>query len=202
MVARIDALYTAPAEGEPMAEHDRVTLVSGGVEGDRYSRGTGYYSPFDVCAVTLVDAAALETIRDEHGIDLADGRHRRNVVVRGADLDELLGATFRVGTASADGSGTNRPGDDALRDGTRPGDDSAPGAVLRGTRPRPPCAHLEMVAGEEGVARALRERRGGICAEVVDPGTIGVGDDIVVLEADPRSEGRRIAERLRGSHGE
>ena len=84
----------------------------------------------------------------------------------------------------------------------RAGDDPGPGAVLRGTRPRPPCAHLEAVAGEEGVARALRELRGGICAEVVDPGTVAVGDGIEVLEADPRSEGRRIAERLRGSHWE
>ena len=67
MSGRIDALYTAPEAGEPMANHDRVTLVSGGIEGDRYLRGTGYYSPFDVCEVTLVDAAVLETVRDDLG---------------------------------------------------------------------------------------------------------------------------------------
>ncbi|MXR40829.1 MOSC domain-containing protein [Halobaculum sp. WSA2] len=189
MPASVEALYTAPGEGDPMVEHDRVTLVSGGVEGDRYLRGTGYYSPFDVCAVTLVDAAALESIRDDREIDLTDGRHRRNVVVRGVDLEDLLGATFRIG------------GTDAARS-TGGGAETGSGAVLRGTRPRPPCAHLEDVADEEGVARALTGRRGGICAEVVEPGQIAVGDAIEVVEADPRSEGRRIAERLRESHGE
>jgi len=191
MPASIEALYTAPAEGEPMVEHGRVTFVSGGVEGDRYLRGTGYYSPFDVCEVTLVDAATLEAVRDDRGIDLTDGRHRRNVVVRGVDLGDLLGATFRVG--GEDDGDHERGGEDGK---------AAPGAVLRGTRPRPPCAHVEEVAGEEGVARALTGRRGGICATVVEPGPVAVGDVIEVVEADPRSEGRRIADRLRESHGE
>ena len=62
--------------------------------------------------------------------------------------------------------------------------------------------HFEEVAGEEGVARALTGRRGGICATVVEPGPVAVGDVIEVVEADPRSEGRRIADRLRESHGE
>ncbi|WP_284013528.1 MOSC domain-containing protein [Halobaculum litoreum] len=159
-----------------MVDHDSVRLVDGGIEGDRYRDGTGYYSPYDVCEVTLVDAAALDTIREETGIDLTDGRHRRNVVVRGADLDELLGATFRLGDAET-------------------------GAVLRGTRPRPPCTHVEQVAGEDGVARALKGRRGGVCADVVDPGRVAVGDGVAVLEDDPRSEGRKIVDRLRESLG-
>jgi MOSC domain-containing protein YiiM len=198
MPARIDALYTAPDAGEPMTDHDRVTLASGGIEGDRYRRGTGYYSPFDVCEVTLVDAAALEIIRDDLGIDLADGRHRRNIVVRGVDLDDLLGATFQIGPANADEDGEDEDGEDEDGDGAeRP----ASGAVLRGTRRRPPCTHVEDVAGEEGVARALKERRGGICASVVEPGSIAVGDALEMLEADPRSEGRAIVERLRGTRG-
>ncbi|MFC7096480.1 MOSC domain-containing protein [Halobaculum marinum] len=176
MTPRVDALYTAPEDSAPMVDHDEVSLVPGGIEGDRYLNGTGYYSPYDVCEVTLVDAGALDSIRDDLGIDLTDGRHRRNVVVRGADLQDLLGATFRVGDPDA-------------------------GAVLRGTRPRPPCAHVEQVAGEDGVARALRGRRGGICADVVAPGTVAVGDEIEVVEGDPRSEGRRIVDRLRESLG-
>jgi MOSC domain-containing protein YiiM len=67
---------------------------------------------------------------------------------------------------------------------------------MRGTRPRPPCAHVEQVAGEKGVARALKNRRGGVCANVVEPGTVEVGDAIEVLEPDARSMGRMIADRL------
>jgi MOSC domain-containing protein YiiM len=165
----VEALFTAPADGERMQSHDVVDVVDGGIEGDRYLLGTGHYAPFDVCEVTFVASEALDEVRREHGIDLTDGRHRRNVVTRGVDLHALLETTFRVGDA-----------------------------VFRGTRPRPPCAHVERVAGEAGVARALRDGRGGICADVVDPGSVAVGDEVTVVEASPRDVGRDIAARLRG----
>jgi MOSC domain-containing protein YiiM len=168
----VEALWTSPEDGAPMESHERIDCVEGGIRGDRYLRGTGHYSPFDVCEVTFVAAEALETIRAETGIDLTDGRHRRNVVVRGAALRDLLETTFRVGEAT-----------------------------FRGTRPRPPCAHVERVAGEEGVARALGGTRGGICADVVDPGAVRVGDELELVEADPRTVGRSIADRLRETFG-
>jgi len=160
-------IYTAPEGGEPMDATDAVTAIEGGLVGDRYCRGTGYYSPYDVCEVTLVASEALLEIREQHDIDLSDGRHRRNIVTSGVDLHELLDATVRIGDAE-----------------------------LRGTRPRPPCAHVEQLAGEDGVASALGEGRGGICAAVVAPGEIAVGDEIAVVEADPRSVGADIAARL------
>lgn len=163
----VDQLFIARESGEPMSQRESVDLVDGGIVGDRYLRGTGHYSPYDVCEVTLVEAEALETIHEESGIDLWDGRHRRNIVTRGHAVDDLLETTFRVGEAE-----------------------------LRGTRPRPPCAHLEEVAGQQGVASALGAGRGGICARVVSPGTVAVDDAIEILEADPRTVGADIAERL------
>ena len=163
----VEQLFVAPEGGEPMVEQESVEAVDGGLVGDRYLQGTGYYSPYDVCEVTLVEADAIETVSEAFGIDLGDGRHRRNVVIRGHDLHDLLETTFRIGTAE-----------------------------LRGTRPRPPCAHVEEVAGEEAVARSLGEGRGGICARVVFPGTIAVDDDIEIVEADPRTVGEAITERL------
>ena len=163
----VEGLFVTPESGEPMVEQRSVEAVDGGLVGDRYLRGTGYYSPYDVCEVTLLEAEAIETIHDECGIDLGDGRHRRNVVTRGHDLHELLETTFRIGSAE-----------------------------LRGTRPRPPCAHVEEVANEEGVATALGNGRGGICARVVSPGPITVGDDIEIVERDPRTVGKAIADRL------
>ncbi|WP_380676466.1 MOSC domain-containing protein [Salinigranum sp. GCM10025319] len=169
-MGRVEAIFTAPADGEPMETHESVAAVEGGLRGDRYLRGMGHYSPYDVCQVTLVAGEALDEIRERYGIDLSDGRHRRNLVTRGVDLHDLLETTFQVG-----------------------------GATLRGTRPRPPCAHVEHVADEAGVARALKEGRGGICADVVSSGSIRVGDSVRVIEASPRAVGRDIAERLRGS---
>lgn len=166
-MGHVEAVFTAPADGEPMESRDTVDAVEGGLRGDRYLLGTGHYVPYDVCQVTLVAGEALDEIREAHGIDLTDGRHRRNIVTRGVDVRSLLETTFRVGDAT-----------------------------LRGTRPRPPCAHVERVAGEKGVARALKEGRGGICADVVDEGTIRVGDDIALVESSPRDVGAEIASRL------
>lgn len=172
MSGRVEALWTAEHDSAPMAQRTAVEVVRGGIEGDRYCTGRGYYSPFDVCEVTLIEAEALGGIRAEHDIDLTDGRHRRNVVTRGATLHDLLGAQFRVGEA-----------------------------LLEGTRPRPPCAHVEKVVGEDGVADAL-SGSGGICASVVEPGRVAVGDEIRTETADPRTVGATIVDRLRGCDSE
>jgi len=163
----VEQLFIAPESGEPMVEQRSVDVIEGGLVGDRYLHGAGYYSPYDVCEVTLLEAEAIETIHDEFEIALRDGRHRRNVVTRGVDLHDLIESTVRIGTAE-----------------------------LRGTRPRPPCAHVEEVAGEDDVARALGDGRGGICAQVVEPGTVTVGDSIEVVNDDPRTVGETIAKRL------
>ena len=165
----VDALVTAPTAGAAPVSREAVEIRPDGVEGDRYRSGDGHFQ-LDGCAVTLVAASALDAVREETGIGVRDGRHRRNVVVDGfgAGMDPLLDATVAVGDA-----------------------------LLRPTRRRPPCAHLEEIAGEEGLASALRNR-GGLCCDVIDPGGVAVGDAVRVREADPRTAGAAIAERLRG----
>ncbi len=171
-MGQVTALFVASADGEPMAARELLETVDGGFVGDRYLTGRGYYAPYDVCQVTLVESEALAAVREETGIDLADGRHRRNVVTRDVSLRTLQGADFRIGDAR-----------------------------FRGTRPRPPCAHLERVAGADGLARALGDGRAGICADVTSPGRVRVGDAVELTTPDPREMGRRIADRLRGTDG-
>lgn len=170
MTGQVDAIWTAREDSAPMESVEMIRAVPGGLEGDRYLTGEGFYSPYDVCEVTFIEAEAIDEIRAEFDIDLTDGRHRRNVVTRGVDVHDLLETTFRVGDA-----------------------------VFRGTRPRPPCAHVEEVADEENVMRALKNRRGGICADVVTEGTVRVGDDVEVVEESPREVGRTIVDRVRDS---
>jgi MOSC domain-containing protein YiiM len=72
-------------------------------------------------------------------------------------------------------------------------------ATFEGTRPRPPCAHVEQVAGEDGVAKSLGSDRGGICARVVDGGTVAVDDEVEVGESvasDPDGLADAIRDRL------
>jgi MOSC domain-containing protein YiiM len=165
-MARVTGIFVADAGSEPMRSVDGVEAVEGGLRGDRYCEGTGHYTPFDVCEVTLIASEDIEYIDRELGPSLDAGQHRRNVVTEGVDLQELLGHRFRIG-----------------------------GATLKGTRPRPPCSHVEQVAEQAGVARALGDGRGGICADVLDPGPIGVGDEVTDLGSTDRTD--EIIGRLR-----
>ena len=148
-------IWFAEEGSAPMQRTETIRAVEGGLAGDRYQTGKGYYTPFDVCEVTFVEREAIDEIRETYDIDLSDGRHRRNLVTEGVDVHEdLLHSRFRVGDA-----------------------------VFEGTRRRPPCAHVEKVAEEEGVMRALKDGRGGVCAKVVEEGAVRVGDEVEILES-------------------
>jgi MOSC domain-containing protein YiiM len=72
---------------------------------------------------------------------------------------------------------------------------AVPQRVHGASRPRPPCSHVEQLADREGVARALGGGRGGIRADVIDPGDIGVGDEVIDLGSTDRTD--EIVTRLR-----
>ncbi|PSP75265.1 MOSC domain-containing protein [Halobacteriales archaeon QS_3_64_16] len=166
----VETIFTTPEGSAPMEEVAGIEAIARqGLAGDRYAKGAGYYSGLDECEVTFIEQEAMAEIREEYGIDLADGRHRRNIVTSGVSVQDLLNAEFRVGEV-----------------------------VFEGTRPRPPCAHVEQVAEEKGVARALKNQRGGICASVVEGGELAVGDEIEALEAisDPDGLADAIRKRL------
>lgn len=150
---RVEAIYTVARAGEPMQSHDSIRAVDGGLAGDRYCTGEGHYSPYDVCQVTLVQAAALESISERSQLDVLDGQHRRNIVVRGGNVHDLLNHRFTLGDAR-----------------------------LEGTRARPPCRYLERVTGQDGLLRALADGKGGICARVAEPGEFDVGDEVTDIE--------------------
>jgi hypothetical protein len=121
----VEALVISPTAEAPV-EHvsEAVALPGRGLEGDRYAAGHGTFkSGRPGSALTLVDAAVLESLGRE--ID-----HRRNVVVRGTDLNALVGREFMLGEVRC-----------------------------RGMRLCEPCAHLDRLnAG--GVLRPLVHRGG------------------------------------------
>ncbi|HEX4107165.1 MAG TPA: MOSC domain-containing protein [Solirubrobacteraceae bacterium] len=109
---------------------ETVRAIAGrGLEGDRYAAGRGTFSPRPGSGrnVTLIAAEALE----ESGAALATPQDaRRNLVVRGIDLDALLDRQFRVGEVRC-----------------------------RGRRRCEPCTHLQRLTAD-GVLRALVHRGG------------------------------------------
>ena len=153
--SRVVSVFTAPESGAPMVRRPRVEAVAGeGLEGDRYARGVGAFSrwPGPRRQVTLITREALADAEASFGVSLSDGEHRRNVVVEGVPLKDLVKRRFRVG-----------------------------GAVLRGVQVCAPCKYLVRVTGQEQIFDAL-VGRGGLRAEVLESGPIAEGDAFVVLD--------------------
>jgi MOSC domain-containing protein YiiM len=129
----VTAIYLAPTASAALVPVCEVRAApERGLEGDRYYLGQGSFSrwPGTGRAVTLIEAEAIEAVRREHGLDLADGRSRRNLVTSGIALLGLVGKRFRIGTA-----------------------------VFRGERACEPCGYLEHRVGP-GLMQALKGRGG------------------------------------------
>ena len=151
----LDTIYTAPEAKAPMQRVDTVEAVAGrGLEGDRYWKGIGAFSRFPGKRreVTLIRAEALAAAEAELGLALLNGQHRRNLVVSGVPLADLVKQTFRVG-----------------------------GAVLRGVQLCAPCKYLIRVTGEPKIFDAL-VRRGGLRAEILESGTLRQGAVVAPLD--------------------
>lgn len=124
-IGLVEALVLAPAAEAPvMLVDEAVAIVGRGLKGDRYADGTGTFaSGRPGSALTLIDAAVLDTFG-------GDVDHRRNVVVRGTDLNALVGREFTLGEARC-----------------------------RGRRLCESCAHLDRLNGG-GILRPLVHRGG------------------------------------------
>ena len=84
---RVEAITIGPSEALGPVEH--VTAVAGcGLEGDRKYRVDGQRPGG---ALTLIEAEVLEEV------GLTGPESRRQVVVRGVRLNDLVGKSFRVG---------------------------------------------------------------------------------------------------------
>ncbi len=85
---KVEAITIGPADA--LAPVDSVRAVAGcGLEGDRKYRARGHRNPGG--ALTLIEAEALEDV------GLTGPQSRRQVVVRGVRLNDLVGKRFRVG---------------------------------------------------------------------------------------------------------
>ena len=152
MDGRVEAIFTAPAEALPVVRRERVMARPGiGLDGDRYTTGTGFWSGDTKVSrdLTLIEAEVVDDLERDLGAPVDAGALRRNVVTRGIRLNELVGVRFRVG-----------------------------GVLAEGTSLCEPCVHLERVVGRP-LLRPL-VHRGGLRATVLTVGEIARGDTIAV----------------------
>lgn len=129
----IESLFTSPEAGAPMESvASLVAVVGKGIEGDRYFKKKGTFSGKigPRREVTLIAAEALEDAAREHHLVIDARETRRNVLVRGVPLNELIGRTFTLGEV-----------------------------VLEGLDVCEPCSHLSKLVGKS-VVRPLGGRGG------------------------------------------
>jgi hypothetical protein len=151
LTGTVEQLAIAPAAEAGMQVVTAARAVAGrGLEGDRYARGAGTFSPRaghrPGYELTLIAAEVVDelTARDAT-LDFA--ATRRNVLTRGLDVNALVGRDFRIGDVRC-----------------------------RGLRLAEPCAHLERLAGP-GLLRPLISR-GGVRADILTDGDVRVGDTV------------------------
>jgi MOSC domain-containing protein YiiM len=153
MAGFLESIFLAPEAGAEMKSVQAATALEGcGLEGDRYCAGTGHRSRFGRdCEVTFIAAEDLDDIERETSVGVKNGEHWRDVITRGIGLKTL-----------------------------RRGERFRIGKVVfeyRGLRSV--CRYIERLA-EPGMTQALKGR-GGICARVVENGTVRVGDEVELL---------------------
>src|SRR5260370_25856033 len=102
---RLLHIHIAESASSAMEELAQAKLVAGrGIEGDRYFKGTGTYSPKpDVREITLIEMEVLEAMArgdppfPGKKVKLEPVDHRRNLTTRGVPLNHLVGRRFRIG---------------------------------------------------------------------------------------------------------
>jgi MOSC domain-containing protein YiiM len=145
----VEGIYVA-REGSATMERVEVarTIEGCGIEGDRYCEGTGFWTPYG-------DVCEVTLIESE---DLDYIQRELGITVEnGEHRRNIVTSGIRLG--------------DLRRKRFRIGE-----TMLEYDRPRPPCRHVQELS-EPGMTRALKGR-GGICARVVEAGTIRTQDTI------------------------
>jgi MOSC domain-containing protein YiiM len=101
---RVEAIWIrAESNGTPESL-ERATLEAGrGIVGDRYWKGVPGKATEPGRALTLIEAEAIENLREKTGIVIGAEQSGRNVVTRGIGLNDLVGKRFRVGHVECEG---------------------------------------------------------------------------------------------------
>jgi MOSC domain-containing protein YiiM len=153
-VGKIVEVLIAESPAAPALSLDRVRAVPGlGLEGDRYFKGGGTFSPHPQkpdFELTLVQLEHIEAFAESAAIAFTARDARRNLVTRGVDLNSLVGREFRIGEV-----------------------------LIRGLRLCEPCNYLATQT-TPAVLRGL-VHKGGLRARILTEGDIRVGDSIVEI---------------------
>jgi MOSC domain-containing protein YiiM len=119
VAGRVEGIFVTDTKRVLPEPVERVDAIAGtGLRGNRYFYADGDAPPGR--AITLISAEALEAFESESGIPLSAAESRRNVLVRGIDVNALVGKRFRIGEVECEGVQLCEPCT-TLQSLTRPG---------------------------------------------------------------------------------
>lgn len=101
---RVIWMSRRPYKGSPVEELDQLQLtVENGMIGDHYS-GTSRKRQ-----VSLMQEDFLMQVSQRMGLKVDMTMTRRNILIQGINLTDLIGKRFRIGTAVLEGTGPCKP---------------------------------------------------------------------------------------------
>jgi hypothetical protein len=106
-IGTLESIWIAPAAGVAARSLEVARAIAGhGLDGDRHVLGTGTFASGQPgSALTLIAAEVCDSFAPPLGPD----DHRRNLVVRGIDLDRLIGRDFWIGAVRCRGKRACEP---------------------------------------------------------------------------------------------
>ena len=121
-------------------------LANKGVVGDRHF--SNYNDPF--CQLTLIEAENIDFYNLKHGLNIPYVEFRRNIVTKGARLNELIGKKFKIGNVEVEGVDLCRP-----------------------------CRHLTEILCQDNILKEFL-RKGGLRCQILSSSIIKIGDEVII----------------------
>lgn len=155
MSGKIVNLLISKSIESPMNNVNQIVLEVGkGIFGDRYYNQEGTFSNKGKIEpdrdVTLIEIEKINTLNEEHNLNITAEDFRRNIVVSNCDLNSLVGKEFQIGEV-----------------------------VLKGIRLCEPCKYLADKLNEKK-ALAEMVHKAGLRAQIIKGGSIDLTSQIEI----------------------
>jgi MOSC domain-containing protein YiiM len=147
MTGLVEAIYVSAKKGEALRPISTAVITSTGIVGDRYERAGGTWTKDpEKRHITLIEREAIENANAELKTPFKWEETRRNIVVSGFSLNNMVKVRFWIGDV-----------------------------LVEGTELCTPCNHPSNLTGKEGFKSAF-QNRGGLRARIIKPGMVVLGD--------------------------
>ena len=130
-------------------EVDSIEVIANqGIVGDRHFKK--FNDPYN--QISLIESEGIDNYNIKFGLNISYIDFRRNIITKGAKLNDLVGKKFKVGTVELEGIDLCRP-----------------------------CRHLSENLSQNNIIKEFL-RKGGLRCQILSSSNINVGDKIKALD--------------------